>query len=134
MMRSGRRKASVNTELVRQAENWLNETIQELSEDHDYKYSKEGWDLVFRMEHEIRKYAPELQQAVRFVLGRWLLGWNADKVHWALSLIRLLGATEHIGRLRRLRWRMRFFLSPLGREWIASVDNVLADLRDKPQE
>lgn len=73
------------------AEAWLVQLLQDLAAE---PYYAEAWDMLKRVEQEIRSLAPTLQRAIKRVLCKWLRQWGTDKVETALDLIMLLDVKE----------------------------------------
>lgn len=115
----------------REAEAWLSQLIEDLSTDPFYR---EGWDLLKRVEKEIRSLAPPLQGAVKLVLCDWLHQWGTYKVDYALDIIALLKVRECLSALLDL-WtaiahgRLRDLYAPyLDSFRLSHVERVIQEL------
>lgn len=106
------------------AEAWLKQNIADVEAQLGPKD-----DAVFAADdvsNKLHKYPPGFQHKVRYVLGQWLLSDDDDKVMWALMLVDMLRATEHIGALEQLRKdvksrRSSFSHNKLDREYYLDV-------------
>lgn len=122
----------------REAETWLSQLLEELRVD---PYYVEGWDLLKRVEKEIRSLAPPLQGVVKRVLCDWLHQWGTPRVSYALDLIWLLRAKECLPALLDLWIAIAYGrLSDLYRPhldsfWLSHIERVMQELdAPLPQE
>ncbi|MEN6371933.1 MAG: hypothetical protein ABFD64_07960 [Armatimonadota bacterium] len=122
----------MDTEIAKQAEEWLTQIYDDLVESGEYKKSNE--ELIIRIAWEIRLYTPELQKAVMIVLDQWLSGEDKYRSEIALSLILSLKATEFIPKLEQLREDILAGRPNLPTPWVSTVDNILGVLREAKRE
>lgn len=117
--------------LKREADAWLSRLIEELRADPFYR---DGWDLLKRVEQEIRFLAPPLREAVKLVLCDWLHQWGTYKVDYALDIIALLKVRECLPVLLDL-WtsivcgRLSDLYAPyLDSFWLSDIERVIREL------
>ncbi|MEN6372366.1 MAG: hypothetical protein ABFD64_10175 [Armatimonadota bacterium] len=122
----------MDTDLVEQAEAWLKQLYEDLIESRTYEKSNE--ELDDRVAREIRLYAPELQQAIRAVLGKWLASGDIHYGQTSLGLILRLKATEFIPKLEQLREDILAGRPNLPTQWVSTVDGILRVLREAKSE
>lgn len=111
----------------KEAEDWLDQLYKDLATEPLYQKSPE--DIPDRVAMEISGYAPELQEAVRRVIGKWLQSPDPNKVDNALDLAYRLRTTEHVPVLERLYDDIRSGRSSLPSFWHTSSREVADSVR-----
>ncbi|MEN6370690.1 MAG: hypothetical protein ABFD64_01625 [Armatimonadota bacterium] len=84
----------MNEALVEEAESWLIQLHKDLSSDRGYE--REPTLLYNRVAWEVKLLSPELQDAVKAVLAKWLKSNNIELIMDALRLILRLESIEFI--------------------------------------
>ncbi|HOK55160.1 MAG TPA: hypothetical protein PKV43_11890 [Armatimonadota bacterium] len=111
----------------KEAEDWLDQLYKDLATEPLYQKSPE--DIPDRVAMEISGYTPELQEAVRRVIGKWLQSPDPNKVDNALDLAYRLKTTEHLPMLERLYEDIRLGRSSLPSFWHTSSHEVADSVR-----
>ena len=84
--------------------------------DAQWDHREEGHVVAGAVLDRLKVRNVEFQRAVREVLGHWLISNDQEKVDWALTLVSLLRATEHIEALERLHKDVRSGRSSLSQK------------------
>ncbi len=119
---------STNIALVSEARQWLDQLDEDLRQELG-DYMGAGWDFLYRMESEIRKYRGEMLDAIKTALGYWLESDDDGKFLCGLWLIERLDATEHIPELEEIRRQVLLGTSHLPASYLQWVDLALQKLQ-----
>ena len=119
---------TINSSHIGEAKKYLDQLHSDLLV--EFKDAKSGEEVLDQMEQEIRKYDPQLQQAIKLALRTWLEGNDENKFGCALELIHRLEIVDYLPDLEKLLEQLRegrVRWSPL--VWMDYVKIVSDELR-----